>query len=215
LGAFLFKGLTQRVQRILSVDAQEQVRRFNSEQLLPEHIMIAILKDGAGIASKSLMFLRIDLAEFRHIIEGSIPRVSSVLIHGDALPSKRTKTLLDLAAAEARAMGSDYLGTEHLLFAAMREQNSTEQTYLSARAVDLDMLRVVVQTTFNKHTTQKKSAEIKLLISRYFKCHDNKINFLQKIKFSLPNSNPADLTCGFFSAFGLVHIMTTKNSITW
>jgi ATP-dependent Clp protease ATP-binding subunit ClpC len=146
----MFKGLTQRVQRILSADAQEEARRFNSDQLLPEHIVIALLKEGAGTACKALMFLRIDLLEFRHTVESGIPRISGSLIHGDVPPSKRTKTMLEIATEEARSMGSDYLGTEHLLFAAMREQDSTIQIYLKERAVDTDMLRVVVQTTFSR-----------------------------------------------------------------
>jgi ATP-dependent Clp protease ATP-binding subunit ClpC len=146
----LFKGLTQRVQRILSLDAQEEARRFNSDQLLPEHIIAAVLREGAGTACKALMFLRIDLQEFKHTVEKGIPRAAGVLDNGDVPPSKRTKTLLETATEEARAMGSDYLGSEHLLFAAMREQNSIIQVYLNQRAVDTDMLRVVVQTTFSR-----------------------------------------------------------------
>jgi ATP-dependent Clp protease ATP-binding subunit ClpC len=46
----LSKGLTQRAHRILTIDAQEVARHFNSDQLLPEHVIIALLKDGGGIA---------------------------------------------------------------------------------------------------------------------------------------------------------------------
>jgi ATP-dependent Clp protease ATP-binding subunit ClpC len=155
----LFKGLTQRVQRILSADAQEEARRFNSDQLLPEHIVIALLKEGVGTACKALMFLRIDLLEFRRTVEGGIPRIAGVLLHGDVPPSKRTKTMLEIATEEARSMGSDYLGTEHLLFAAMREQDSTIQVYLKDRAVDTDMLRVVVQTTFSRPAGSRGEGE--------------------------------------------------------
>ncbi|MDR1858049.1 MAG: ATP-dependent Clp protease ATP-binding subunit [Treponema sp.] len=147
----MFKGdLTQRVQRILSSEAQEEARRFNSDQLLPEHIIIAMLRDGAGTACKALLFLRIDIAEFRRSLESAIPRIPGILIHGEVPPARRTRTMVDLAATEARSMGSDYLGTEHLLFAAMREQNSSVQSFLSQKAVDIDMLRVVVQTTFTQ-----------------------------------------------------------------
>jgi ATP-dependent Clp protease ATP-binding subunit ClpC len=62
--------------------------------------------------------------------------------------------MLETATEEARAMGSDFLGTEHLLFAAMREQDSGAQVYLNQRAVDADMLRVVVQTTSNRPTRE-------------------------------------------------------------
>ena len=146
----MFQGLTKRVQRLLSANAQDEARRFNSDQLLPEHIIIAMLKEGGGTACKALMFLRIDLGEFKHILESSIPRIPGLIIKGEVPPSKRTKNMLDIATEEARALGSDYLGTEHLLFAAMREQDSSVQVYLNQRAVDTEMMRVIIQTTFNK-----------------------------------------------------------------
>ena len=146
----MFKGLTQRVKRLLAASAQEEARRFSSDQLLPEHIIIAMLKDGGGTACKALMFLRIDIPEFRHVLESSIPRIPGLIIRGEVPPSKRTKNMLEVATTEARAMGSDLLGTEHLLFAAMREQDSSVQVYLNQRAVDTDMMRVIIQTTFSK-----------------------------------------------------------------
>jgi ATP-dependent Clp protease ATP-binding subunit ClpC len=67
--------------------------------------------------------------------------------------------MLEIATEEARSMGSDYLGTEHLLFAAMREQDSSIQVYLRERAVDTDMLRVVVQTTFSPSAGSRGDGE--------------------------------------------------------
>jgi ATP-dependent Clp protease ATP-binding subunit ClpC len=147
----LFKGLTQRVQRILSIAAQREARRFNSGEVLPEHVIIALLKEGAGIACKALMFLRVDLLEFRHTLESEIPRVPGNPGGGDIPPSPRIKKLLEAATEEARGMGSDYLGTEHLLFAGIREQGTSVQGYLSRRGVDTEMLRVVVKTTFSRN----------------------------------------------------------------
>jgi ATP-dependent Clp protease ATP-binding subunit ClpC len=132
----------------LTIDAQEVARHFNSDQLLPEHVIIALLKDGGGIACKALMFLRIDLLEFRHSLENEITRMSGMLVFGDVPPSKRTRIMLENAAEETRTLGNDYIGTEHLLFAAMREQDSPVRLFLNQRAVDTDMLRVIVQTTF-------------------------------------------------------------------
>jgi ATP-dependent Clp protease ATP-binding subunit ClpC len=146
----VFRGLTQLVQRILSHDAQEEARRFNSDQLLPEHIIIAMLKDWEGTACKALMFLRIDLTEFRRNIENSLPGVSSLMLQGDAPPSERTKKLLETASEEARAMRNDYLGTEHLLFAALREKNSAVQIYLGQQEINIEMIHALIQTSFNR-----------------------------------------------------------------
>jgi len=146
----VFRGLTQRVQRILSKDAQDEARRFNSDQLLPEHIVIALLKDSAGTACKVLTYLRVDLAEFRHSIEDNLSGVSAPFIQGDIVPSERTKKMLETASEEAKSLGNEYLGTEHLLFAALREQNSPVQVYLSQREINSEMFRGVVQTTFKR-----------------------------------------------------------------
>jgi ATP-dependent Clp protease ATP-binding subunit ClpC len=148
-----------RVQRILSNQAQEEGHRFNSDQLMPEHIIIALLKDGSGTASRALIFLRIDLLEFRRTLEKGIPRMAGATIYGEVPLSKRTQAMLELAGDEARSMGNRYIGTEHLLLAAMREQHSIIQVYLDERAVDPDMFRVVVQTTLNRAPHAEAEAE--------------------------------------------------------
>ncbi|MCL2600562.1 MAG: ATP-dependent Clp protease ATP-binding subunit, partial [Treponema sp.] len=155
----MFKDLTPRVQRILSIEAQEEARNFNSDQLLPEHVIIAILREGTCTACKALLFLRVDIAEFKRSLENAIPRIPGILIHGDVPSSRRTKNMVNLAAEEARNMTSDSLGTEHLLFAAMRETDSSVQAFLSQKAVDVDMLRMVVQTTFSRPSGPRGGSE--------------------------------------------------------
>jgi len=146
----MVKGFTQLTQRILTHDAQEEARRFNSDQLLPEHIIIAMLKDWGGTACKALMYLRIDLGEFRRSLESSLPRISSLLLKGDVPMSERTKRMLESAMEEARTMGNEYLGTEHLLAAAFKEDNSAVQAYLSQAEVNLEMFRALVRSSFNR-----------------------------------------------------------------
>ncbi|MDR2730180.1 MAG: ATP-dependent Clp protease ATP-binding subunit [Treponema sp.] len=169
----MFKGLTQRVQRLLSINAQDEARRYSCDQVLPEHIIIAMLKEGGGTACKALLFLRIDLIEFKVVLESSIPKMNEILIRGEIPPSKRTKNMLDIAAEEARAMGSEFLGTEHLLFAAMREQDSSVQVYLNQRAVDTDMMRVIIQTTFKQGSSRSGAEFIPVEpYQNYFTRHD-------------------------------------------
>ncbi|MDR0474986.1 MAG: hypothetical protein LBH43_15095, partial [Treponema sp.] len=142
----MFKGLTQRVQRILSTGSQIEARRFNSNQVLPEHVIIAMLREGAGTACKALLSLKIDLVEFRHTLEKTVHQSPGVLIQGELGPSDRTKYMLELATDEARSIGNDYLGTEHLLFAALREKDSCVQLYLNQRVVDIETLKEEVRT---------------------------------------------------------------------
>ena len=146
----MFKGLSLRLRRILSSEANVQARRFNSSELLPEHIVIAILQDEAGTACKALMQLQVDTASLKGFIESSLPLTPSLPVEGEIPPSPRTKRLLEAASEEASILGSLYLGTEHLLCAAMREANSPLQQYLAQRQIHTEVLRSVIQTLFNR-----------------------------------------------------------------
>jgi len=126
----MFKGLTQRAQRILTIFAQEEAKRFHSDQLLPEHIILALLKDGEGLGYKILIKLNIDPHSLQVEIEKSIPKKHSGYILGDVPPSHRGKNILESSAEEARRMGAQYIGTEHLLLASVMETGSIIQRFL-------------------------------------------------------------------------------------
>ncbi|MDR0587274.1 MAG: ATP-dependent Clp protease ATP-binding subunit, partial [Treponema sp.] len=149
-----------------TIEAQNEARHFNSDQLLPEHIILSILKEGSGMACKALLFVGIDLLEFREALESDLKHmhlsaysgVSVTVLPGDVPPSKRTKQLLENAAEEARVLGKDYIGTEHFLFAALRESNMPVRNYLAFRAIDAEMLRVAVETTVNPVRSSRDAA---------------------------------------------------------
>ena len=140
----MFKGLTQRAQKILTVLAQEEAKRFHSEQLLPEHILIALLKDGEGVGVKALQKAKVDLGEMQMEIERSLPMGKGGLILGDVPPSKRGKKVLEDSAAEARNLGHEYIGTEHLLLAAAQEEGCVTARYLARYSVSAAQLRDIV-----------------------------------------------------------------------
>jgi ATP-dependent Clp protease ATP-binding subunit ClpC len=140
----MFKGLTQRAQKILTIMAQEEAKRFHSEQLLPEHIILALLKDGEGLGYKVLKKLNIDPGEMQLEVEESIPKKSGGLILGDVPPSQRGKKILEGSAEEARNLGHEYIGTEHLLLASAREPGSVVARSLSRHNVTIESLRKTV-----------------------------------------------------------------------
>jgi ATP-dependent Clp protease ATP-binding subunit ClpC len=140
-------------------DAPLEARHFNSGQVQPEHIVLALLKEGAGIACQALRFLRIDIVDFRRTLENGIsPGVTTIT--GDIPFSKRSNDLLEKASKERLNMGNDSIGTEHIMFAAMQESYSGVQLYLKQWAVDADMFRVVVQTTFSRPRNPPEGGEL-------------------------------------------------------
>ncbi|MCL2557192.1 MAG: Clp protease N-terminal domain-containing protein [Treponema sp.] len=96
----MFRGdLTTRVQRILSREAQEEARAFNSDQILPEHVVMAILREEGCAACKALAFLCVDIKEFKRALEDSVPRIPGKRSSDDVPPAVRTKNMLDLPPA--------------------------------------------------------------------------------------------------------------------
>ncbi len=148
----MFKGLTQRAQRILTIFAQEEAKRFHSDQLLPEHIILALLKDGEGLGFSVLKSLNIDPHGLQVEIEKSIPKKHSGYILGDVPPSHRGKNILESAAEEARKMKIQYIGTEHLLLASVIETGSIVQRYLQKFSIGPQ--EIVAEINNLRKTTQ-------------------------------------------------------------
>jgi ATP-dependent Clp protease ATP-binding subunit ClpC len=141
----MFKGLTHRAQRVLTVLAQEEAKRSHSDQVLPEHVLLAIIKDGEGIGFKAMRSLKIDTLELRDELERSLEKRRSGVIVGDLPLSRRSRTLLEGAAEEANMSGSDYIGTEHFVVAAAREQGSVLEAHLARIGVYYEQLRAAVR----------------------------------------------------------------------
>src|SRR6056297_3006984 len=140
----MFKGLTQRAQKVLTILAQDEAKRFHSDQLLPEHIMLALLKEGGGLGYKALEKASIDPAKMQIDIEKEIPRKRGGFILGDVPPSSRGRKVLEDSAEEARNLGHEYIGTEHLLLACSREADSETAKFLGEYSVTVEMLRDVI-----------------------------------------------------------------------
>ncbi|MDR2901366.1 MAG: ATP-dependent Clp protease ATP-binding subunit, partial [Treponema sp.] len=146
----MFRGLTERAEKILTLEAQNEAKRLNSEQLFPEHIIMSILKEGEGTACKALHFLRIDKEEFYYTLEMELLKKIGSSVFGDVPSSKRARNMLDTAIEEAKYMGNDLIGTEHLMLASLMERVSPITEYMNKKAVSSDAFRVILQTTFSK-----------------------------------------------------------------
>ena len=140
----MFKGLTQRAHKVLTILAQEEAKRFHSEQSLPEHVILALLKDGEGVAVKALQRVKINVAEMQMEIERTVPKGTGGLILGDVPASKRARKMLEKSAEEASSMGHELIGTEHFLLAAARERDGVVTRYLQKFNVTPNMLREAV-----------------------------------------------------------------------
>ncbi|MBN1519116.1 MAG: ATP-dependent Clp protease ATP-binding subunit [Spirochaetales bacterium] len=141
----MFKGLTKRAQRLLTLGAQEEARRFHAPELTPEHVLLAMVRGAEGTGFKVLESIKIDINELKLELErAAIGRRGGFLL-GDAPLSRRLKSMLETAAEEARYLDGEYIGTEHLLVAAAREASSVLEQFLSRYGVYHEQLRGAVR----------------------------------------------------------------------
>jgi len=151
----MFKGLTKRAQRILTVLAQEEARRFHAGELIPEHVLLALLGDAEGTGFRLLTSLRVDLKELTLDLERTASGRKGGFLRGDAPLSRRLKSLLETAAEEARIVEGEYIGTEHLVIAAARESASVFEQYLARLGVFHEQLRVALKMLMAGKDEQK------------------------------------------------------------
>ena len=140
----MFKGLTKRAQKVLALIAQEEAKRFHADQLLPEHIILALLKEGEGQALRILKKLGIEPVQLQVEIENNIFKNKGGFLLGDVPLSKRGRKVLEDSAEEARKFSHEYIGTEHLLLASAKEPGSIISMFLASRGITTEILRDTV-----------------------------------------------------------------------
>ncbi len=147
------KGLSPRAQRLIVALAQDEGRKSGSTELLPEHVLLALLKSADGLGYILLQSLRINVLTFQLALEQSITARPPVTDFSDLPPSRRLRTLLDVAAIESRSLRNEYIGTEHIVLAAMREEQSASWRYFAKAAVTIEDARKMVVDIQTRYTT--------------------------------------------------------------
>jgi len=123
--------LSDELSRILGYAADEAMRTGFLE-ICPDHLLLAVIRDGANDASDALAALGIDLLECKHFIESRIAR--GVMIpyarKEEVGISRDVQNLLNVAMLEASVSGSEKTGTSHLMAALMKICVCEGRTYL-------------------------------------------------------------------------------------
>ncbi len=138
----MFERFTERARRVIIL-AQEEAKRLNHSAVGTEHILLGIIREGEGVASKVLESLNISPERVRAEIEGAIGR-GERSPHEEVAFTPRAKKVLELALDEARRLGHNYIGTEHLLLGLIREGGGVAARVLEAMGADLDRVRAQV-----------------------------------------------------------------------
>lgn len=120
--------------------AQEEARILNHGFIGTEHILLALIAEGEGVAAQALEQLDVSLERVREKVEEVIG-VSATAPVGSPPFTPRAKKVLELALREALQLGHNYIGTEHLLLGLLREGEGVAAQVLVSLGVDLNSVR--------------------------------------------------------------------------
>ncbi len=154
-----FDKFTDRARKVLTL-AQDEAQRFNHNYIGTEHLLLGLVREGEGVAARVLENMNVELAKVRTAVEFIIGRGDRPVV-GEVGLTPRAKRVIELAIDEARRLGHNYIGTEHLLLGLVREGEGIAAGVLESLGVNLDKVRHEVIRVLSQSSSVGPAQETK------------------------------------------------------
>ena len=136
----MLNRFTERARKVILL-AKEEAKRFNHDYIGTEHILLGLVREGEGVAAVVLQKMGLSLQQIRLEIEKIVKPGPSTIISGDIPFDPKAKKAIELSGEEARALGHNYIGTEHILLGLIKEGEGVASIVLLNLGLDLDKVR--------------------------------------------------------------------------
>jgi ATP-dependent Clp protease ATP-binding subunit ClpA len=136
-------NFTDRVRKVLQM-AREEAARPHHEYVGTEHILLAILREGEGVAAAALTNLNVDFEEVTAAVNDTVKEGKYDATGPDLPYTSRAKKILEFSMSEARELNHSYVGTEHLLLGVIREEKGIGAQTLKDVGITLAIARAEV-----------------------------------------------------------------------
>jgi ATP-dependent Clp protease ATP-binding subunit ClpC len=154
-----FDKFTDRARKVLTL-AQDEAQRFNHNYIGTEHLLLGLVREGEGVAARVLENMNVELPKVRTAVEFIIGRGDRPVV-GEVGLTPRAKRVIELAIDEARRLGHNYIGTEHLLLGLVREGEGIAAGVLESLGVNLDKVRHEVIRVLSQSSSAGPATETK------------------------------------------------------
>ena len=153
----MFERFTDRARRGV-VLAQEEARMLNHNYIGTEHLLLGLVHEGEGIASRALESLGITLNSVREQVQDIIgPGANAPSGHIPFTP--RAKKVLELSMREAIQLNHGYIGTEHILLGMVRANEGVANQVLAKLGVEPAAVRQAVMDLISGYPGNGDSKE--------------------------------------------------------
>jgi len=144
----MFEKFTDRGRKIVIL-AREEAERHQNDYLGTEHLVLALLREGDGIALSVLKKMGLSVEQIRLEIERNLPAGGNTMTFGEIPFTPRVKKVIEYSVEEAKLLGHNYIGSEHLLLGVLREEDGIGGkiirglggNLLTARQLTINLLR--------------------------------------------------------------------------
>jgi ATP-dependent Clp protease ATP-binding subunit ClpC len=151
-----FEKFTERARRVLTA-AQEEAQHLNHNYIGTEHILLGLIREEEGVAAKVLVNMGVTLSKVRSAVEYIIGRGEKATT-GEIGLTPRAKRVIELAIDEARRLGHNYIGTEHLLLGLLHEGEGVAAGVLESFGITLEQARAEVVRALSQTAAKPKAA---------------------------------------------------------
>ncbi|MFC1940937.1 ATP-dependent Clp protease ATP-binding subunit [Chloroflexota bacterium] len=134
-----FEKFSERARRVLT-SAQEEAQNLNHSYIGTEHILLGLIREEEGVGAKVLTNLGVSLNKVRTAVEYIVGRGEKAST-GEIGLTSRAKRVIELAIDEARHLGHNYIGTEHLLLGLLHEGEGIAAGVLESFNITLEQAR--------------------------------------------------------------------------
>ncbi len=131
---------TQRVRKVLFL-ARDEAGRLQHDYIGTEHLLLGIIREGEGVAANVLRRLNLEFDRIQKAIEDSVTAPMGPVSIGEVPFTPRAKKVLELSIDEARLHNHNYVGTEHLLLALIREGEGVAARVLRELGADHETVK--------------------------------------------------------------------------
>ena len=151
-----FEKFSERARRVLT-SAQEEAQNLNHSYIGTEHILLGLIREEEGVAAKVLNNLGTSLGKVRSAVEYIIGRGEKSSTNEIGL-TPRAKRVIELAIDEARHLGHNYIGTEHLLLGLLHEGEGIAAGVLESFSITLEQTRAETARILSQGLSRAKFA---------------------------------------------------------
>jgi len=156
----MFERFTDRARKVMAL-ANQEAQRFNHEYIGTEHILLGLVKEGSGVGATVLKNLDIDLRKVRLEVEKLVKSGPDMVTMGKLPQTPRAKKVIEYAIEEARNLGHNYVGTEHLLLGLLREKDGVAAQVLMNLGLKLEEVREEVLNLLGAGVETEGASEAK------------------------------------------------------